>query len=74
MTTDDDQERAELVVRELTDEELYIFSREDLEDQILPDVFVDLREEIGDTDAATCIDIVHECLIDDYYSHNPTDE
>lgn len=49
-------------------EELYIYSREDIE-RILGDSFVDLREVCGDRDAAEAIDIVYAELTDDFYGH-----
>jgi len=50
-------------------EELYIYSREDIE-KILGDAFVDLREVTGDdVEAAECVDVLYDRLTDDFYGH-----
>jgi len=50
-------------------EELYIYSREDIE-RILGDSFVDLREVTGDDrEAAECVDVLYDRLCDDFYGH-----
>lgn len=50
-------------------EELYIYSREDIE-RILGDSFVDLREVTDDDrEAAECVDVLYDRLCDDFYGH-----
>ena len=49
--------------------ELFVYSRNDIEDDIVPDMFVDFREIMSDETAAEAVDIVYERLTDDFYSH-----
>ena len=49
--------------------ELFVYSRADIEDDIVPDMFVDFREVMSDETAAEAVDIVHERLTDDFYAH-----
>jgi hypothetical protein len=49
--------------------ELFVYSRADVEDDIVPDMFVDFREVMSDETAAEAVDIVLERLTDDFYSH-----
>jgi len=64
---DDADEGNRPVVRPLDDEELYVYSEDDLAD-ILSDAFVDLREVVADDQAADCVSIVYDRLTDDYYT------
>jgi hypothetical protein len=52
-----------------TDGNLNILSDEDIERR-LADCFVELRERLGDDDAAWTVDVVHTVLTDDYYAHD----
>jgi hypothetical protein len=48
--------------------QLFVYSRDDIEDDIVPDMFVDFREIMPDETAAEAVEIVHERLTDEFYS------
>ena len=51
------------------DDDLYLLTAEDIEDR-LADAFVELREEIGDTDAMFAVDVMRGRLTDRWYHEN----
>ena len=51
------------------DDDLFVLTAEDIEDR-LADAYVDLREEIGDTDAMFAVDVMRERLTDRWYHEN----
>ena len=50
--------------------QLFVYSRGDIEDDIVPDMFVDFREIMPDETAAEAVEIVHERLTDGFYAHS----
>jgi len=48
------------------DDNLFVLSQTDIED-ILSECYVEMREVVGDDDAAVCVEIAHDEITDSYY-------